>query len=87
MVTATKESETLSSSRTVCECGSALINTGRNAKITVYTRHGVILNVLHNEKRCKSCYRGYFYGFFTHGQNLFYDDTCLGRLLQKAFNK
>ena len=85
MVTANKESETLSSSRITCECGSCVTNTGRNATITLYTRQGVIPNVLHSEKRCKSCYRGYFYGFFTHGHNIFYDDNCLGRLLNKLF--
>ena len=74
---AEENSSSFKSMRKICECGSALKESGRNAKITLYTRHGVVLNAIHHEKRCRSCGRGYFYSFHTHGRFLVYDDTCL----------
>ena len=63
--------------RKICECGSVLKETGRNASLTLYTRNGVVLNAVHYEKRCRSCGRGYFYSFHTRGQHLHYEDSCL----------
>ena len=65
------------SDRGKCVCGTALRFTGRKAKLTLYTRQGVILNADHEEKRCSSCGRGFFYSYHSHGNDLFYDDTCL----------
>ena len=63
--------------RKLCECGSVLKESGRNASLTLYTRNGVVLNAVHYEKRCRSCGRGYFYSFHTRGQHLHYEDSCL----------
>ena len=76
-VHADDNSTSFMSMRKTCECGCALKASGRSAKITLYTRHGIILNAAHHEKRCRSCGRGYFYSFHTHGRYLHYDDTCL----------
>ena len=76
-VSGDKEVTSLMSKRKICECGSALKLSGRSAKITLYTRNGIVLNAAHHEKRCRSCGRGYFYSFHTHGRFLHYDDTCL----------
>ena len=65
------------STRTICECGAKVKESGRKAGITLYTRHGVVLNALHFEKRCRTCSRGYFYSFHTEGRHLYYEDTCL----------
>jgi hypothetical protein len=75
--TADEKSMTFMSARKICECGSALRESGRSAKITLYTRHGVVLNAIHHEKRCRSCGKGFFSSFHTHGRFLYYDDTCL----------
>ena len=63
--------------RVICECGARIVESGRKAGLTLYTRDGVILDSIHHEKRCRSCNRGYFYSFYTHGKFLFYDDACL----------
>ena len=76
-VSGNDKSTDLMSKQKLCECGSTLKASGRSAKLTLYTRHGVVLNALHQEKRCRSCGRGYFYSFHTHGRFLYYDDTCL----------
>ena len=76
-ISADDNSTSFKSLRKICECGCALKESGRNAIITLYTRHGVVLNGAHYEKRCRSCGRGYFYSFHTHGRYLHYDDTCL----------
>ena len=65
------------SQRVICECGARIVETGRQAALTVYTRNGVFLNAVHHEKRCRSCNRGYFYSFYTHGKYLCYHDACL----------
>ena len=65
------------SKRVICECGARIVETGRKAGITLYTRNGVVLDAVHHEKRCKSCNRGYFYSFYSHGKFLHYDDACL----------
>ena len=65
------------SHRVICECSARIAETGRKAGLTLYTRNGVVLNAVHHEKRCRSCKRGYFYSFYTHGKYLYYDDTCL----------
>ena len=71
------KTSSFNSLRKICECGAGLKESGRSAKITLYTRYGVVLNAVHHEKRCRSCGRGYFYSFHTHGKYLYYDDTCL----------
>ena len=76
-ITADGKSLSFKSLRKICECGAGLKESGRNAKITLYTRHGVVLDAVHYEKRCRACGRGYFYSFHTHGRYLYYDDTCL----------
>ena len=65
------------SHRVICECGARIVETGRKAGLTLYTRNGVVLNAVHYEKRCRSCKRGYFYSFYTNGKYLYYEDTCL----------
>ena len=76
-ISAEDKSTSFQSMQKVCECGHTLKESGRTAKITLYTRHGIVINAAHHEKRCRSCGRGYFYSFHTHGQYLYYDDTCL----------
>jgi hypothetical protein len=76
-VSADEKSTSFMSMRKVCVCGCALKASGRSAKITLYTQHGIVLNAAHSEKRCRSCGRGFFYSFHTHGRYLHYDDTCL----------
>ena len=65
------------SQRVICECGARIVESGRQAALTLYTRNGVFLNAVHHEKRCRSCNRGYFYSFYTHGKYLYYDNACL----------
>lgn len=68
---ANDKSVTFKSRRQVCECGSGLKESGRKASITLYTRHGVVLDALHFEKRCRNCGRGYFYSFHSMVSNFF----------------
>ena len=65
------------SQRIICECGARIVESGRQAALTLYTRNGVFLNAVHHEKRCRSCNMGYFYSFYTHGKHLYYNDACL----------
>ena len=61
--------------RKYCVCGGILgQHRDRASQVTIYTESGPIL-VEHIESRCKTCNKGYFYG---------YTSDCTGDDLEKA---
>ena len=78
----------LQTRRKFCSCGGIIVHhRERSSQVTIYTETGP-LSVEHLECRCKTCSRGYFYGYATETlqdeenpdarkQYKFYEEDCL----------
>ena len=79
----------LQTRRRFCSCGGTIVHhRERSSKVTIYTETGPI-SAEHLECRCKSCSRGYFYGYATdtvedddedsstRKQYKYYEEDCL----------